>query len=486
MLTDQKRAEILSRFIELCLPAEPTDPLKFLGFDEHVFANPPAPEHILSVLLEAFAISDLIDCGIVIASEDEPARISPELAQAGGMFIVLRDIQTQEPYALLRSQGVASRAISIRSALRDAQTLAAIDDDEPHLFAAFTVEDVAVLRACGLPAILASDLDKLPLDQVDDFCDALGIEREKSERAVVREIIEAASGNESEFHPDDPIRRMFRGESDSPQKASPMGAVNFQQGGGKCLATKDEKITLVFVDWRVASLAKSDPCELKAVVDHFEKLSKYLGVDLWEISYWSVEDEDLEQLQFIAEGESVQIFKETLEDLAFGKAEPLSSFGNPKAKRVGPPEDFPAAMTHYFQSGLQTSGGLQCSSHERKRAWDDSQRLMNEQVIQPLREYAMKTDNPLEQMLLLSAADISQVVHVQATLVGDKLSRRIAERGETVTEPLADEDLKSLLSMTDRLVNIAKAADQCRRQNIPMLRTKVIESPTIPRLPHSG
>lgn len=485
MPTDQKRAEILSQFIEFCSAAEPTDPLKLLEFDEDTFANPTDSEHALSALLDVFALSELIECGIAIASENEPPRIASPFDQIGGMFIVLRDVDTNEPYELLTSEGLASGETSIRAALRDAQTRADFDEDDPCLFAAFRVEDVAVLRSCGLPAILAYGLEKLPLDQVDDFCAALGIERNKSDREWARESMDTEQGNNSEDHPDDPIRCMLRREGVLPQGTSPLGAATAQPRGGQRSARQDEKLRLVFVGWQVAMLAAAVPSELQAVVHYFEKLQKYLGVELWDISYWSVEAEDLERLQFIANGKCPQLMKDTFADLAYENLEPLSGYGQPKIKRAAAATDFPTAMAQYYEAGIPRRNGLQCSPEERQRAWTESQRLLSEQVIQPLREYAMSADNPLERTLLLNVADFSQVLHVQTILLADKLNQRIAERGVAGAEPLANEDLKSLLAMTDRLIDIAKAADQCHRQNTIMFPAQILDVPTIPHLPHS-
>lgn len=484
MSSSGTKAEIIERFVEHC--QRPTQmPLGFLEVDEDTYACPSELAEIVSALTEEFSIKDLVDSGILVAGEREAVALAPALTDDAS-FLVLRDAVTQQPYELLTHAGcLAADALPVFEILRDGRTQRLIEQGTGDLIIAFDLEHVTMLRASGLPATLAVGLNDLPLEQVGQFCESFDLSCRKSDRAISREEIEAEHGSQSEYHPDDPFRPMAQnvmndGDTGAAQTSTAASTGPARDSG------QPMKAQLAVLGWTPLELSNAVPLQLKAVVDHLHQLQRFMGVELYDIGLWEVDEETIERLRFIAERGSAVIFKGALLDAAEDIGAGIVHFGEEKPLTIGPPNDYTTALARLHEASSADGGTQLLGPNQRNEAWRDVQRLLSEQVVGPVRELALATSNPVERNLLMGLAELSNVFHMQSVVMGEQLNRRIADRGVERGGQLPEGQFKNLMAMADRLIGMARATEKCSQPRTAIIESRTIDSAGFPRLPHSA
>jgi 2-methylisocitrate lyase-like PEP mutase family enzyme len=199
-----------------------------------------------------------------------------------------------------------------------------------------------------------------------------------------------------------------------------------------------------------------------------------------------VEEETIERLRFIADRRSDAIFKEALREVAEDIDASITDFGKEQHLAVGPPNDYTTALARLHESSLAAGGTSLPGPNKRNEAWSDVQRLLNQQVVGPLREMALATTNPVERNLMMGFAELSNVFHLQSVVIGEQLSRRLGDRSIERGGQLPEDQFKNLMAMADRLIGMARATDKCSQPRTAIIESKTIESPSFQQLPHSG
>jgi hypothetical protein len=483
MLANNKKTAIFQRLLEHCEPSA-RKPLSFLEVDGDVWQGSSDPEQVASLLAEEFSTEDLVASGVVTVTEDGSVELMFSLSGDGGRFIALRDATTGEPYELLTGDGcVSSGALPVFEILRDAHTRQCLNQGNGDLFVAFEIEDVILLRACGLPATLAVGLDDLPLEDVDQFCETFGLTSIKYERARLRKDVGAEHRNPSEYLPDNPFARHVQRDTDGGPPAGLGQLPDTAVQPSSCPTA--QRVQLVLLGWLPSSLSNAVPCQLKVVVDYFHQLDRFMDVELYELGLWEPNEETVARLRFIAARRSATIFQDAFLAAADEIGAGVDTFGKVKPKLLGPPANYPAAIARLQEATSSDQSSHLLGPDRQKHAWRDVQRFLSQQIINPIREYALATSDPIERTLLMGIAELSHVFHIQTVLISEKLNRRISERGVERVDPLPDDQLKNLLAMADRLINFAKVTDQCSQPRKTIIQSTAIESKSIPRLPHS-
>ena len=233
-------------------------------------------------------------------------------------------------------------------------------------------------------------------------------------------------------------------------------------------------------------LSDAVPSELKDVVDYFKQLNRFMRVDLYDLGLWNPDEETIERLRFIADRRSVVIFQEAFLDAADYIGTGVESVGHEKPRSLGPPADYPAALARLHELSSSDRSSQSLGPDQRRLAWGDVQKFLNQQVIHPIREYALATYDPVERSSLMGIAELSQVFHTRVVLMNEKLNWQISERSIEHVDPLPDDQLKDLLATADRIINMTKVTERCSQPRAAILQSKTIDSQNFPRLPHSG
>ena len=454
------KSEIISRLLEHC--QRPTSMLfDCLEVDRDVWCCPHDSSEAVRVLLKAFGEDEVVASGVVIRNGDS-FNLSPSLRAEYANFVVLRNPETGEPFDIFATDGcLASSALAVLQLLEDGHTRRCLEMSDGSIFAAFSIEDVIVLRSCGLPVTLASELDQIPLQCLDQFCSEFGLSREVSDREFERNAAEKDEGHESESHPNDPFGQV-------PSEATTDDRV--------------QPVELVLVGWSPSTLTSTEPNQIAMVVEHFKKLERLFRVNVNDVRLWQPSAEDFERWHYVADEKCADMLVSDIQDSSFELHESILSYGQEKPRAIQAPTDYATSLARLQQAAAGDVRLHVGGPDQPKRALLDCQRLMNEQVIHPLRELALNTASPVGRTMLLGIAELSHVFHTQSMLIPDKLNRTIAERGLDQIDPISEEQLKGLLTVADRLVDVLKTTNQCTQPKSTNHRNERVTQ----RLPHSA
>lgn len=231
------------RFVaERCPPAEL--PGRWKAFSaEGVHAGHPQPRTLVAELVAKFARDELLASGVVVpGTPPDGLELIPELTSPAKPFLAIRS--GPRTHDLVTAQGCLSgRRLPVTAACHDWHSVHSLQGRRT-LFIAFSVEDMAVLRALNFAAATAAGLSQLGGERLDEFCDQLRLPR--------------------------------RGR----RRVSGVGVMP------------------ILVAWQPAAWDLSEPPEWAATVAHLRRLHHVLGVDLQHATCWRPTADDLEELAF--------------------------------------------------------------------------------------------------------------------------------------------------------------------------------------------
>lgn len=183
MLTLDTRHEILAALVGQLDGYQFPQPWAFLPPHDDVRSLPAEPERLLAALEAEYPIEALIAARIAEADGEGRLRIAARLATPGRPVVVLRDRRSRAVLDLLTEAGsLLGDDLPIFTALAGQCVTLYRNCGQRHVLAAMSLEDVAVLRACGIPATLATGLDELHPADVERLCAAFHLERDMSPR----------------------------------------------------------------------------------------------------------------------------------------------------------------------------------------------------------------------------------------------------------------------------------------------------------------
>jgi hypothetical protein len=212
---------------------------------------------------------------------------------------------------------------------------------------------------------------------------------------------------------------------------------------------------LVFVRWSPSQLSLAVPEALGQVLSHLGDLHEYLGIDLDGLSVWDPSSQDLQRIRFCLEQGTRRHVRRAL----------LASIDESSVPLIAPadrasPGDLVSARRQ-LQEALRKRHSQ--ATEERRQAWQDYQRMLQQELTNPLAEQASAAVDPVQRNYTVAAADIAQLVHAQTMTMTAKISDQIRDSSEGAS-PLSAKDVKQLVALTDRLMNLGKEIDQCRRR----------------------
>jgi len=91
----------------------------------------------------------------------------------------------------------------------------------------------------------------------------------------------------------------------------------------------------------------------------------------------------------------------------------------------------------------------------------DFDKALERDLIDPLVRQAATAADAVQRNLLVAAAGVSRLLHPQAVLVSERLSRLIGDIRTQGPVSLPISEVQSLFALTDRLVNAAREARPC-------------------------
>lgn len=201
-------------------------------------------EDLLSELRRNFMDADLLEARALVRSADNSVELNPILRSKTGLVMAIRLELSEDPLALLTNSGSTSRLPPGVLPLLHYRLQEFLDDSEQRIYVVGTVEEMAILLSCGLPATIAGGLDRLPGKQIEHL-------RHRLRKAV-----------------------------------SPM-------------ADEDSSLTatLVLADWSITGLHGADQPWVPGLGEFLSKLTDCLQAKFYG-GIWKPDDQALERMQF--------------------------------------------------------------------------------------------------------------------------------------------------------------------------------------------
>lgn len=129
----------------------------------------------------------------------------------------------------------------------------------------------------------------------------------------------------------------------------------------------------------------------------------------------------------------------------------------------GPDEmDFVSSVRMLIEYAQQS--GSPSDDESRMFAWNECLRNLREAIIEPLMKDALACPQPAGRVLRLANAQLSQVFHVQALSMIERMTRRTAQQGLDRSNGFAANEVRDLLSIVDRVIRSSQSAQETENE----------------------
>jgi hypothetical protein len=344
-----------------CQPYSLPGPWSDLPADGDTRAAPADSHAVITPLLNAFEPSSLVRAGV--ARETAEGAVVPAVAlSGGGPLVFLRPHPDKFPVEVLTATGgLIGRCLPVVAALRDSWTLVALETWQCDLHVVFTLEDVAVLRALGLPATPAAGLEDLDTGKVDSILEHCRWTRGlRLPNLQQDDLYQSPTDFGEEFAGNSP--RSGKHARTSPPGCSPESrrtgekttqeqAPPAQQEG----VEKDQESTaanprsILLWGWSPARLLTERPARLDAVVAQLRAIHRHLDVDNMQLGVWSPREVWLERLRFLVPRYSDRLSpREFLDEIEESAGDAL--YDSPSVASPSPPAQLAGGLHAHCQS----------------------------------------------------------------------------------------------------------------------------------------
>jgi hypothetical protein len=378
------------------------------------------PSRTLAILRQQFS-DDQLRTARVTVSGDGGVRLNPSLCR--GPIIALRASAGGPPFDLLTVRGCLSdQAPPILAALHDAETLARMHDSG-MLFAAARPSDAVWLRRLGLAATLLTGRWQGCLPKI---------------RALETHFGEG-------FCQDDPPQSTTG--HDKPVSSAPLAA----------------GASLVLVGCSRLSELSAETCPLARKVARELVLEQHrLGFRFARIWVWRPAPDDIANLRHrlvYRESDLVREWclaaREQLQDLT-------ALADSADAARGEAPADFVQAQAELL-AALAEDRRLEQASERTQTARELYERSMEQELIQPLQQWAISSEDPIEQNFRIQLGEIFRLLHRLSPHIQEIQARQLAGGPFAQAPPDFAEACSQHAKLCQRAVTLTDAIARHRR-----------------------
>jgi hypothetical protein len=418
--TSTAPGSVYARLIELSPEYQPSGHWRRFARPLPFYCVTEQPDALLAMLLAEFSVETLDHAGVVDVAAGGPPRLVASLSQPGTILLPLYDAASAPPDDslpagippddvppddILVDGGCLSGRLPASAAMQDPRFRRALAADPAVLYLAFSMVDAAALWSLGLPATLASGLQRIRGRQLADFCRQFRIPRYAPDHSTPRRASAAPAG----------------------RRQNP--------AAGERLFEPPPHLTLV--GWSPQALDAAEPELFDGLHKHWDDCRRHLDIGLEEVYVWRTTPDELTGFEFAAEHGTGRDLRRLI---AASSERSAASFGwSPPAESL-PPADIGAAVERLITSSRSRDPAAM------GRVEAEYTQMLARDVLQPLIDLAAEVECPLTGSALVLAAEMGRLVH--------QLAARIACRGIRIVDGRPDPHLQQLLSLIDRYLKI--------------------------------
>lgn len=403
--------------------------------------------------------NELAQVGLVNHLPGGEIVLTRALTDVENTLLLVRDLETDTPVDVLTQQGPLSGGLGIFAGLDRCESVLLDADDGPLFFAAFSLEDVAVLRACGIPTTSTDGLDRLSPDDVERLGDIFRVEKQCAPHDFVEDD-DDVDGNEDL----DPIRAFAR-------KLTGSSSSREEEMGNRPRSTV--RRTLVMVGWKPATLSSEIPESLNPVADYFKQLREYMGVEASDVRVWRPDEAEVKQFKFFAlNSDAARLRKAMLASINNGLRD-LSAYSTRHAPDSELEATLPEALTALFR-GARDQGRSMYAIDDLQKAWKQVDEAFDAQLFEPMIEDALRAANPCERQLRMTSATTGRLANMCAVHLAAQMSIAIRRNGIDSLDPLPQDGIKNVLALGKQVINLHQEIAQCQNS------TRILPTESIP------
>lgn len=359
-------------------------------------------------------------CGLLARSDDGRYRFAARLADG---FMPLFEAGSATPFDLLLADGLLlGEETPAYAVAHDGRTADQLASSEGMLCLVPTLEDMRYCAALGMAAATTPGWEPLTLPQIRQL-EQLSRPRPSSlDRGITEpaEPVEPTAGTD--------------------QISLPL--------------PEDIPVELILSAWSFSAGQPTDLELVRHLADRLARAQRCLGLDLSGIGVWCPTAEDTGMLQTCREFRESAALREailrSLRSRAFHLEAIGAGSGGPLAR---PPADYLTARSVLLEQLRRDPSDLA----RMRRAIDDYDRYVEQQIVAPLLQQGVQAANPIAASLQLEVAQVSGLLQRQApALLREITDVAQAERTDR-RRPGLEPHVRLYLQLLDRLVKLAKA-----------------------------
>ena len=397
-------AQIYTALIEQCECLTLGDRWPFVRAEQDSRLMPSDGAEVLESLTTQFDVEDLLEAGIVVQTDDQTG-LNPKLTGEDRTLIVLRNVQ-QQPFDIVTSTGTLLDHAPVLASLDDTPTLNVLGAAQRQLFVAATIQDTAVLRSLGLPAAVATYMDRLP-------------------DRLLQKLLAMADDYTS------------------------------------CC---DISIHIVLIGCDLTAGTYGLPPNIAAVASNLAQAKRFLEMPGLAISVWWPSVDEINNLEMRRRACSVKLVREffqrgtTLRDV-----EEFADPSKPPSREptyAGALEDFLAA-----EAQCREHPNSERDSEKAREALDTYVQQVDRVISGPLFDSAVRLPDLSRRSLRLQLAHASRVLHRMMPRVHDAQARSLEGYGRDPIDFMSDGSWKRFQMMMDMVIRLVREEARLRKNN---------------------
>jgi hypothetical protein len=387
------------------------------------------------ILLEEFAVEDLLAAGILERISDGGLRLLPAYGRVSGPMIAIHTVDKASPDSLLTRNNSRSRCgeVPIFTILRDRPTLELLANRNGLLFLAPSLEQAAVFRTLGLaaaPFCRIQNLNRAGLERLAHSVAEIGISRQPTKAKKKEEEITTPDG--------DRVSIQAAATLDEELDLNLIGlriADNYEELDRHKRRKKTKQVerdfecAMLLTAWNPAGNSDEQVLQVRRLAEFFGRTSRILNIEFCGLGVWHPSPKEHRDLEFaIKRGDKESLWR-VVRDSTESSTYAVEAFADPDFELTQSPTDYEGALQLLDRVIEEGSRGE--SSEER---WLGCLRIFGSMVdrdlVNPLIKKAMQTQDPVCRTLYGLAGETVRILHRQIPAVRKQLSEReLGRRG---------------------------------------------------------
>lgn len=358
-------------------------------------------EDVVADLVSRHRDADLVKSGIAVRSEDGHLRLRSQLDGRGQVVIALCDSEGEHPFEIIGDDGcVSQRRLPACAVLNDTHTKETLEKFDDTLLVTSSMEEVVILRRCGIPAVVSIGLEGLHGRLLSEFT--------RDFRLGPR-------------HPKTPLWRWL--------PASRLG-------------TK-----VVLVGASLVTLDLGLPERLRPVEEYLRQFLRSFDLDSSNVKVWRPGPDLFEKLSFVVSHGRTRDIRSLL----------LSSVREESQCLVSPPPRPKTGMgLCEALANWSIATGRPNDRDLREQAWEVLIRAWDEELIWPLMMAAESCHDPVAANQQIMLAELMRMVHPLAAKLSEEFRDRRPRGDGFYVPPKEEPDLSRLIQAVKLSIQISR------------------------------